>query len=66
MVKYYSQFLKKLEIFSPYLIEFCKDNSIKLKLYPLGGAVNGFKKRLVIFITHDKYSFFANNNQYLA
>lgn len=57
---YQAQFLKKLKAFGLYLVKFCDNSFIKEKVYPLDCAVNGFNKRPVIFITHDKSTFLVN------
>lgn len=64
MIEYYSRFLKKLETFSFYLIEFCKYGSIEPKLYSSNCVVNNLNKRLIIFIIHNKSTFYANNSWY--
>ena len=50
MVEYCGQFLKKLEVFSLYQVEFCKDDLMELKLYALDCAVNDLIKKLLFLL----------------
>ena len=61
--KKFSSTMKDLE---PYLVEFEEDESIKTKEYPDDCAVGGDKRRLVIVITHDEYTFLANDGIWKA
>lgn len=53
MIKYYSQFLKKLKVFNFYLIEFYQNYFIKPKIYLLNYIIKNFNKKLVIFIIYN-------------
>lgn len=55
------KFLNKMEDLKPYLVEFNKDGMMKDKTYPPDYAVGGEDRRPVIIITHDKYTFSAND-----
>ena len=61
VIEYRAQFLKELEAFGPYLVEFRNDGSMEEKAYPSDCAVNGPNKRPVILITHDESTFSAND-----
>ena len=54
-------FLTKIEKLKPYIIGFNKDNIIKSKDYPVYYTVGGEKRRPIIVITHDEYTFFTND-----
>lgn len=43
------------------MVEFEKDKTMKTKMYLDNYAVKGLNQQLVIVITHDKYTFSANN-----
>lgn len=43
------------------MVEFEEDGTIKDKIYPHDCAVRGKNWQLVILITHDKCTFFAND-----
>ena len=47
-------------------MEFCDDGSIEKKVYLSHCAVNDPNKRPIIFITHDKCTFSANDGWYQA
>lgn len=61
MIEYRTQFVNKLEVIGPYLLEFRDDGSMEKKVYPSNCTVNGPNKRPVILITHDESTFSANN-----
>lgn len=63
MVEYCNQFLKKIEVIKPYLVEFKKDGCMKSKIYPKDCAVRGSNRQLVIFIPYGKNTLNANNGQ---
>lgn len=50
--------MKDLE---PYLVEFKEDGSMKTKEYLDDYVVRGDKRRSVIVITHNEYTFSAND-----
>ncbi len=54
-------FFNKIEKLKPYIVEFDKDGVIKPKVYALDCIVGGNNQWPIIVITHDKYTFFANN-----
>lgn len=66
MVKYQTEFLKNQKAFNFDLVEFCDNSFVGKKLYPSDCTVNSLNKRQVIFITHNKNTFLANNGQYQA
>lgn len=53
--------LKKIEELKSYMIEFFEDDVMKLKVYLSDYVVEGENCQLIIIITHNKYTFFANN-----
>lgn len=61
VIEDYKIFLNKIEEFKPYIVEFDKDNKIKLKVYPLNYVVGDNNWQPIIMITHDKYTFYAND-----
>ena len=54
-------FLTKIEELKLYMVEFNEDDAMKAKDYPVDCAVKGEKCRPIIVITHDEYTFFAND-----
>ena len=54
-------FLRIMKDLEPYLVEFEEDGSMKTKNYPNDCAVGGNIRRPVIVITHDEYTFSAND-----
>lgn len=44
------------------MVEFNKDDTMKLKFYPLNCIVKGENQPLIIIITPCKWTFFANNS----
>lgn len=46
----------------PYMIEFEKNGAMKEKIYLFDYAVHSSNCRPIIVITHDKYTFSANND----
>ena len=63
MVEYCIQFLREIEAIKPYLVEFKEDGFMKSKIYPEDYAVGGSNRQPIIFITHDKSIFNANDSQ---
>lgn len=61
-MEYYNQFLKKIEVIKSYLVEFEEDSFMKSKIYLENCKVRDLNWRLIIFITHDKNTFNANNS----
>lgn len=61
VVKDRNKFLRTMKDLAPYLVKFEEDGSIKTKEYPDDCAVRGDKRRLIIVITHNKYTFSAND-----
>lgn len=60
-MKYYKNFLKRLEELKPYIIEFEENGTIKPKIYLFDYVVGGNKRQLIIVIIHNKYIFSVNN-----
>ena len=56
-------FMKKLE---PYLVEFEKNYTIKAKIYPRNCNIRRENQRLIICITHDEFTFLANDSKKFA
>lgn len=54
--------LKEMKELKLYIVEYNKNGTIKLKTYFPDCTIDGENKQLIIMITHDKYSFFANNS----
>ena len=54
-------FLRKMEEFKPYIIEFEKNGAMKDNIYPSNCAVYSNDRCPIIVITHDECTFFANN-----
>lgn len=61
VIKDRKRFLKKMEELKPYLVEFNKDSTMKEKNYSANCAVDSCDCRPVIMITHDEYTFSAND-----
>lgn len=55
-------FLRRMEELKPYRVEFNEDDTMKPKVYSSDCIVNGEKHQPIIVITHDEYTFFANND----
>lgn len=62
VVKDCERFLKTIEKLKLYIVEFNEDGIIKDKEYSLNCAVSGGICQPIIVIIHNKYMFFANNN----
>ena len=54
-------FLRRMKELKPYMVEFDENGAIKPKVYPSDCTVGGENRRLIIVITHNKCTFFANN-----
>ena len=61
VVKDHANFLKKMEKFKPYMVEFFEDDMMKSKIYPSNCKVGGENRQPIIVITHDECTFFAND-----
>ena len=61
MVQYKKTFLEEMKSLLSYFVEFSNDRSILPKIYLEYCAVGGPDQRLVIIITNDKNTFYANN-----
>lgn len=61
MIEDYKKFLSRIKDLKPYLIEFNKDGSIKIKEYPNNYAMERDICWPVIVIIHDECIFFVNN-----
>lgn len=55
-------FLNKIKELKPYIVKFAENSAIKPKVYLLDYAVRNNYWQLIIVITYDKYTFFANND----
>ena len=55
------RFLKKIEDLKPYLVEFNENGTMRDKTYPPDYAVGDEDCRPIIIITHDEYTFLAND-----
>lgn len=56
-----ANFLKKKEELKPYIVEFLKNNAIKLKVYLSNYVIRGENCQPIIVITYDKCKFSAND-----
>ena len=56
-----NNFLEKIKKFKSYIVEFEKNDAIKKKIYLFDYAVHDPNRRLIIVITYNKCTFFANN-----
>lgn len=61
MVENRNCFLTKIEELKPYMAEFNENGAMKAKNYPVDCAVGGEKRRPIIIITYDEYTFSAND-----
>lgn len=61
IVEDHKKFFKRLENLKLYMLEFDKDNIIKPKIYSTNCVIRKNKRQSNIIITHDEYTFFANN-----
>ncbi len=61
IVEDHTKFLKKIEKLKPYIIEFFENGIRKSKIYPFNCIVRGENCQPLIIITHDKCTFFAND-----
>lgn len=61
MVEYRETFRDKIKALLLYFIEFSKDRSILLKVYPKNCAVGKPNKRSIIIIIHDENTFLTND-----
>lgn len=66
MIKYWTQFLKKLEAFDLYLIKFYKNSFIEKKVYFSDYIINNLDKKPVILITYNKSTFLIKNEWHQA
>lgn len=64
VVKDRGEFLKKMEMLSPYMVEFREDTSMIPKEYPSDCAIDGPNRRSCILITHDESIFSANDGNH--
>lgn len=55
-------FLKKIEEFKLYIVEFEANGAIKAIIYPFDCAVGKLNWHPIIVITHDECTFSANND----
>lgn len=58
----YKNFVKKQVQFKPYMVKFEKNNMIKPKKNLCNYGKKKDEWRLIIIITYDKSTFFANNS----
>lgn len=58
------EFLKKMEMFSPYMVGFQEDGSMISKQYPSDCAISGPNHQPCILITHDESTFSANDRNH--
>lgn len=56
-----TNFLKQMEEFKPYMVEFYEDGAMKPKVYSSDCAVGSEICQPIIVITHDECTFSANN-----
>ena len=61
MVEDWNRFLTKIKELKPYMVEFNKNGAIKAQDYLVNCAVRREKRYPIIVITHNKYTFFAND-----
>lgn len=61
MVEDHKKFLNTIKNLEPYLVEFEKKGLIKTKKYLDDYTLGENKRRLIIVINHNEYTFFANN-----
>lgn len=61
MKEYQKIFFYEIKLLPSYFIEFFKDDTISSKEYISDYVIRKPEKRLIIMITHDKNTFFANN-----
>lgn len=54
-------FLTKIEKHKLYIIKFNKDSVMKTKYYLVNYKIEEKKRLLIIIITYNQYTFFANN-----
>ena len=57
----YKNFLKKIEKFKSYIIEFKKNSIIKDKIYLFNYTIYSNDYYLIIIIIYNKYTYFVNN-----
>ncbi len=61
VVKDQNHFLTKMKELKLYMVEFNKNDTIKAKDYPVDCAIGGGEHPPIIVITHDEYTFSAND-----
>lgn len=61
IIKNHKKYLKKIKELKLYLVKFNENNTIKEKNYLANCTVGGNNYQPVIIITHDRYTFFAND-----
>ena len=54
-------FLKKMEEYKSYIVEFFEDDAMKPKIYLFNYTISDKNCQAIIVITHNKYIFFGNN-----
>ena len=59
--KYRKTFFHDMNLVLPYFVEFSEDGTIVSKEYPSDCTIDEPEKRLIIMITHDKSTFYAND-----
>ena len=63
MIENKAKFLKSMAELESYLVEFEENGAIKAKVYPENCQIDGNDYRPVICITHDEYTFSANDRK---
>ena len=53
--------MTRIEDLKSYIVEFEEDGKMKPKIYPSGCTIGGSNWQPIIVITHNGYTFFANN-----
>ena len=61
MIEDQNCFLTKIVELKPYIVEFNENGAMKAKDYPVNYIVGEEKCRLIIVITYDECTFFAND-----
>ncbi len=62
MIEDRNNFLTRIEDLKPYMVKFEEDDKMKPKIYPSDCTVRGSVRQSIIVITHDEYTFPANNS----
>lgn len=61
IVKDYKNFFKKIKELKSYIIKFEENKIMKLKIYPFNCIFGRDNYYLIVMITYNKYTFFANS-----